>query len=113
MLVGRLDAEPVEAVGQADVGVQSRDVLVEVQERLRATMEHAALALDQSGHPAQLLEERLELVQRVRSPRVARHHRTTPRGATRPAPIRHPDPTLVRSLHPAGSLPSARVTDGR
>ena len=56
-LISRLDAVALEAVGETDVGVQSRRILVEVEERIGP--------LDQSRNLAQLDEERLQRVERL------------------------------------------------
>ena len=65
-LLAGLDSEAFEVVGETDIGVQTGVVLVEVQERLRATVEDPALALHKAGHGTQLREKRLKLIERIR-----------------------------------------------
>ena len=74
LLAGGLHSKPLEVVGETNVGMEPRDVLVEVEERLGAAVEDASLPLDETWHTTDLVEKRLELVERVR-PRMA--HRPT------------------------------------
>jgi hypothetical protein len=55
---------PLEFVAGPDIGVQSRRVLMEVEERLRPSIEHAARPFHQTGHRPNLGEQCLDLVER-------------------------------------------------
>ena len=59
------DAEALEVVGEAHVGVEARRVLVEVQERSAAPVEHAAAALGEPVDGSQVGQHRLQLVEGV------------------------------------------------
>src|SRR3712207_9107229 len=66
---------PFELVGEPHVGVKAGRVLVEVQERLRAAVEDAALLLDERRDRAKALEHGLQFVERGRR-RVAHSARS-------------------------------------
>jgi hypothetical protein len=74
-----VDADSLELLAEADVGVHARRVLVEVEEGPRPAVEDAALPLDEPRNGPDALQERLQLVQRS-SPRDA--HRLRVCGAT-------------------------------
>jgi len=84
LLAGRLHPEPLEVVGEPNVRMEACRILVEVEERLGASVEHASRPLDETRHAADLTEQRLELIEGVR-PRVShQHHRTTQRADPSP-----------------------------
>jgi hypothetical protein len=78
LLAGGLHSEPLEVVGESNVRMEAGRILVEVEERLGASVEHASLPLDEIRHAADLGEQRLELIEGVR-PRMS--HQTTVRRA--------------------------------
>src|SRR5262249_23584668 len=76
-LAGRLYADPLEVASHPNIRVQApRDILMEVKERLGATIEDASLPLDEPRHAAKLTQQRLEVIECIR-PGVS--HETTVR----------------------------------
>ncbi len=62
LVTGACYLHALEVVGEPDIGVEVSEILVEVQERARATREVAALALPQLGQPSKLGEQLLKAI---------------------------------------------------